>query len=236
MDMPPIAFEDRSAYKGRMNELLTLDPRRTVFLTVDMQRNYLDLDVAGSPCSAADASRVLTSARRLLEFARANDMPVVHVYVARRPAESARGLDVSQAKRVKESAAGLLPSDRMEGSPQAEIPASLLAEGDVHVTSKKSMDGFLDTELDVLMRRVFDADAIVLMGINTDTCVYSTAFSASNRGYKPIVVPECVASTRGPDQHWMALELMARSFAWVLGADAVMDRLAVPAVAGGRMR
>jgi biuret amidohydrolase len=226
MNVPPIAFEDRSAYKARMNSLLEIDPARTVVLTVDMQRQYLDRDLpGGSPVPAADAEHVLTHSKRVLDFARSRGVPVIHAYVQRRPIESQRGLDVSQAKRLKEAQQGLLPSDRMAGSPQGEVPAILIEPEDVHVTTKKSMDCFLDTELDLLLRRVFNADTVILMGVNTDTCVFSTAFSTSNRGYKPIVVSDCVASNRGQDQHWMALELMARSFVWVLTAEELMDRV-----------
>ena len=56
-------------------------------------------------------------------------------------------------------------------------------------------------------------------GINTDTCVLATTFAAGNRGYQPVVISDCVASMRGLDQHWMALEIMSRSIAWVLTID-----------------
>ncbi|HSF06981.1 MAG TPA: isochorismatase family protein [Methylomirabilota bacterium] len=73
------------------------------------------------------------------------------------------------------------------------MPAILVGPDDVHVSSKKS-----------------------LAGIDTDTCVYSTAFSTANRGYRTVVISDCVASMRGKDHHWMALELMGRTIAWVL--------------------
>ncbi|MBI4637286.1 MAG: isochorismatase family protein [Candidatus Rokubacteria bacterium] len=59
---------------------------------------------------------------------------------------------------------------------------------------------------------------MLLTGINTDTCICSTAFSASNRGYPTVVISDWVASMRGRDLHWMALELMASSITWVLTA------------------
>ena len=79
-------------------------------------------------------------------------------------------------------------------SPQAEVPAILVAPDDVHVTTKKSLDSFLYTDLDALLGRVYRAETVVLAGINTDTCVYSTAFSTSNRGYQTVVISDCVAS------------------------------------------
>ncbi|MBI2493402.1 MAG: isochorismatase family protein [Candidatus Rokubacteria bacterium] len=96
-----------------MNALLTLDRARTVVVTVDMQRDYLDLEVASSPVAADEAERVL------------------------------------------------------KHSP----------------------------------------------------------FSTSNRGYKTVVVSDCVASMRGKDNHWMALQLMSRSIAWVLTVEELKDKL-----------
>ena len=72
---------------------------------------------------------------------------------------------------------------------------------------------------------MYRADAVILCGINTDTCVYSTAFSTSNRGYKTVVVSDCVASMRGKDNHWMALRLMSRSIAWVLTVEELKEKL-----------
>ena len=57
---------------------------------------------------------------------------------------------------------------------------------------------------------------MLIAGINTDTCVYATTFGASVRGYRPVLIEECVASMRGADHHQMALELIAGSVAWVL--------------------
>jgi biuret amidohydrolase len=230
----PVDFRDRSQYKTRMNELLRIERRSTVVLTVDMQRDYLDPDVASAPVAREEAERVMKHSRDLLDRARAEGLPVVHVYVARRPVESERGCEtagatfrVSREHELSQNAqAGVrrIP-DRREGSPQAEVPALLLAPDDVHVTTKKSLDGFLGTDLDFLLARVYRAQTVVLAGINTDTCVFSTAFSASNRGYQTVVVSDCVASMRGRDHHWMALELMARSIAWVLTIDEFRDKL-----------
>jgi biuret amidohydrolase len=239
---PPVEFLDRSAYKTAMNELLEVDPRRTVMLTVDMQRDYLDMSVASSPVAPDEAERVLQRAKELLDFARAEGIPVVHVYVSRRPIELDRGLAgpkvaTSNRHRVSQNVQTEVRDipDRLSGSPQAEVPSSLVGPNDVHVTTKKSLDGFLDTDLDVVLRRVLRADTLVISGVNTDTCVYSTTFAASNRGYAPIVISDCVASMRGKDAHWMALELMSRSIAWVLTVDEFKDKIRSAALvsAGG---
>ena len=230
---PPVEINDRSEYKRRMNELLQIDKGRTVVITVDMQNDYLDMALATAPVAPAEAERVVGNARRLLEFARAEGIPVIHVYVKRRPVEVERGFEthpmvsLSQRARVSQNvhAEARRGPDRVEGMPQAEIPASLVAPGDVHVTTKRVMDGFHGTDLDTLLARVFKAETVLLTGINTDTCVMATTFAAGNRGYKPVVISDCVASMRGIDQHWMALEMMARSIAWVMTIDELIAKL-----------
>lgn len=230
---PPVTFQDKSDYRRRMNNLLTLDRSRTVLVTVDMQREYLDMEIGASPVAPDDAERVLKHSRDLLDFARGEGLPVVHAYVMRRSIENERGVLAGQTfqtnlkhKLSQNAQRGVrtIP-DRQVGSPQAEVPAILVAPTDVHMTTKKSLDSYLDTDLDFLLRRVYQADAVVLCGINTDTCVYSTAFSTSNRGYKTVVISDCVASMRGKDNHWMALELMSRSIAWVLTVEEFKEKL-----------
>lgn len=229
---PPVEFQDRTEYKRRMNALLTIDPRRTVVLAVDMQRDYLDLDVASAPVAADEAERVMKHARDLLDFARGEGLPVVHVYVKRRAVEMDAWLSGPTMRASKEhglsqnAQAGVRHiADRLEGSSQCEVPAILVGPDDVHVTTKKALDSFLYSDLDALLGRVYRAETVILAGINTDTCVYSTAFSASNRGYKTVVISDCVASMRGKDHHWMALELMSRSIAWVLTLEELKDKL-----------
>ncbi len=101
----------------------------------------------------------------------------------------------------------------------------LVEPSDVHVTTKKSLDSFSGTDLEFLLLRTYKAKNVLLSGINTDTCVYSTTFTAANLGYTPVVLSDCVASMRGEDSHEMALELMARSIAWVMPSDQVVKIL-----------
>jgi nicotinamidase-related amidase len=93
------------------------------------------------------------------------------------------------------------------------------------VITKRVMDAFHGTELDTLLSRVYQAETVILTGINTDTCVYATTFGASNRGYQPVVISDCVASMRGLDSHWMGLEMMSRSIAWVMTVDEFMAKI-----------
>lgn len=224
---------DRSQYKERMKQALRVDVTRTAALTVDMQREYLDETVGESVVLPDEADRVLTSAKRYLDLCRDLGIPVVHAYVVRRPEELAAGFHtggLAYTMTAHEIGASQLPHrpprtgpDRVEGSPVAQVPEILTAPGDIHVTSKKSLDSFAHTDLDFLLRRILDVRYLLISGVNTDTCVYSTTFTAANLGYAPIVVADCTTSMRGKDSHQMALELMARSIAWVLTLDELAE-------------
>lgn len=220
-------IQDRSDYKRAMNDLLKIDPRTTAIVTVDLQNDYLDPEIGTAPCSSDQCARVVSHSRKLHDFARGHGIPVIHAYVKRRPLDSeprfgiCAYVDMSNRAGISQNARHVLrvAPDRVEGTPQAELPDGLAAPGDVHVTTKRVMDSFHNTDLDMLLTRVFKTQTVVITGINTDTCVYATTFAASNRGYQPIVISDCVASHRGLDHHRMALELMSRSIAWVLTVE-----------------
>src|SRR5258706_16278099 len=110
---PPVEFRDRSDYKRKMNELLKIDPNKTVVVTVDMQNDYLDMEVATAPVAPEEAKRVISHSRRLLDFARAEGLPVIHAYVKRRPVEVEHGF-------VNSSAAGGSQRARLSQNAQAE--------------------------------------------------------------------------------------------------------------------
>ena len=54
-----------------------------------------------------------------------------------------------------------------------------MAPQDLHVTTKKTMDGYLHSDLDWILSTHLKPETVVLTGVNTDTCVYSTTFSTS---------------------------------------------------------
>ena len=231
--IPQLNVEGRTEHKRRMNELLQFDVASTAVLTIDMQNDYLDMTCGTALVDPEEAKRVIYHAGLLLDFARAHQLPVIHVYVQRRPEEAERYVAKANIVTTRGSRDQLettggrdrSKANRVVGTPQAEIPVSLVAPGDLHVTGKRVMDGFFGTELNELLAEVFKVKTVVITGVNTDTCVYATTFGASIRNFQPIVISDCVASNRGTDQHWMALELMARSISWVMTVDEFKEKL-----------
>lgn len=233
-----IQLHDREDYKRAMRDLLVVDPTKTVALTIDMQRDFLDPTVATAPVATDIAERVVGETAAMLQLCRASGIPVVHCYVSRRPQEAALGGHHAPytlaGQRAGLSQNRIAPArtrvDRVAGSGSDEVMAALVADGDFMMGNKREMDSFHLTDLEMILRRYLRPEVVLIAGINTDTCVYATTFGASARGFRPVLVEECVASMRGTDHHQMALELIAGSVAWVLTMDQLRAKLApVPA-------
>lgn len=101
------------------------------------------------------------------------------------------------------------------GSVTTEIIPTLLAEGDYVIDNKKRLDCFMGTDLKSLLDTL-GVEKVCLMGINTNTCVLNTAFTAFNNDYRVIVLSDCVASMCGEDLHVLGLQNVTRCLGWVL--------------------
>ena len=112
----------------------------------------------------------------------------------------------------------------LEGSPGTEIIPDLLESGDYVINNKKRLDCFYGTDLEILLRTL-DIKTVVLMGINTNTCVMNTAFSAFNRDFQVVVIEDCVASMYGEDLHVLGLENVKRCLGYVLSASEFKEKI-----------
>jgi nicotinamidase-related amidase len=232
IDVPPVV--DRSRFVQLVDGVLTLDPQRTAVVTIDCHRGHLDPQVATMPVAPQAAEAVVKNIARLLDFARPAGVPVIHVILVNRilpdgTAEPMRNPFWAAVERVNEM---LTPERRstvsghnLEGSVQTELMPELgPAPGDIVITTKRRLSVFRETDLDLTLQEL-GAEAVVLVGINTNTCVQCAAFEALNRDLKTVVVSDCVHSMYGDDLHHFALQNIARCLGWVLSVDEVIARL-----------
>ena len=185
------------------------------------------------PVASAISTRVVNAAGRFLHYARECEMPVIHVILTWRPAEAYRFNPRVDAGRMTLShqtpttpalAAGTLHN--LVGSVQCELMPEIGPEpGDLVVNSKKTLSIYYGTELDVLLGTFLDVDTLILMGINTNTCVQCAAFESMNRGFKVVVLEDCVGSMYGDDLHVAALQNIARCLGWVLTTEQVLKKI-----------
>ena len=224
---------DVESYKNKMNSLLNLNFSNLCVLTVDMQNEYLNEDHGTSPLASDDIRNIIKSTTEFLTIMRRNNVPIIHCYVVRRKEEIKNNffispyIDVSQSNNLSQNiqAQARKKPERVEGTLSSMLPESFVEEGDFHVTSKRNFDCFHETELHQLISRILGKENILICGVNTDTCVYGTTFGASNRGYKPILVEDCVGSMRGKEQHISALNIISKSIGWVIKKNEIYKKL-----------
>ena len=234
--MASIEIVDRSSLLAGLHKELQLDAREAAIVTVDMHRGHLDMEVATMPVRPEDAKRVIGNARSALDFARAREIPVIHVILVYRkirklgsegmlsPYWKAMHAAQGEMDRLTPGRKSTVREHNVEGSPGTQIIPELYRAGDYVIDNKKRLDCFYGTDL----RQLLDAlnvKSVVLMGINTNTCVLNTAFTAFNFDYRVVALSECVASMYGDDLHVLGLQNVARCLGWVLSNDQFFQKL-----------
>ena len=228
--MDTVKIVDRSGMVSALKKQLTIDPSKTAMIGIDMHRGHLDPSVATMPAATEDCERVIGHSKDLLDFARSRNIPVIHVILIHRniPGFGSEGMKVrfwgavqeflKEEDRLSPGRKSTTTAHNLEGSPGTEIIPDLLAPTDYVINNKKRLDCFYGTDLETLLRTL-GVETTVLLGINTNTCVMNTAFSAFNRDFQVAVISDCVASMYGEDLHVLGLENVKRCMGYVLTVD-----------------
>ncbi len=230
-----VEMEDHSEALRQQNERLKVDPASTAVVTIDLHNGHLDPVNATVPVGPELAERVVRGAHDVLVFAREHGIPVVHVTVTFREVEAENfyehpkfkslALEYSTENPLSEAQRARVLHN-VEGSVQAQLHPDIGPEpGDFWINNKKTWSSFIGTDLDNLLRRILKVDTVVLMGVNTNTCVLNGAFDAGNHGYRVIVIEEGVVSAYGDDLHTFALDAIARTIGWVLSAAEFKEKV-----------
>ena len=232
--MGTIEIEDHGATIKALNEHLQIHPTKTAIVTVDMHRGHLDPVEATLPAPVEESKRVCQNAHDLLTFARAHGIPVIHVIAVFRGLAELDKLNprIAASRVVLSKAAPKTEAQRrgvlhnIQGSVQTELMPEIGPEKeDYIVDNKKTFSIFQGTDLEHLLRIILEVDTVVLMGINTNTCVLCAAFESFNFAYKTVVISDCVASMYGQDLHALGLQNVARCLGWVLTVNEFKEKV-----------
>ena len=228
---------DRSEMTEQLKEMVTLDPKETAIVTIDMHRGHLDPEVATMPAGPEDCESVIRHSEELLGFARSHGIPVVHVKLVFRkiPGLGSEGMRVvfwkalhdiqDEKNRLTLGRKSTVNDHNVMGEPTTEMIPSLVEEGDYVIDNKKRLDCFMGTDLKSLLDSL-NAKNVCLMGINTNTCVLNTAFTAFNYDYRVVMLSDCVASMYGPDLHVFGMQNVMRCLGWVFDNEEFMEKVA----------
>ncbi|HSD53959.1 MAG TPA: cysteine hydrolase [Burkholderiales bacterium] len=235
--MASVDILDRSTMTAKLYEGLAIDPKETAVVAIDMHRGHLDMSVATMPIRPEDAERVIGNASAALALARSHGVPVIHVVLVYRkiPGLGSEGMTqpfwralhdlVTEEDRLTPGRRSTVNGHNLEGSPGTQIIPALLAPGDYVIDNKKRLDCFQGTDLKALLDAL-RVRTVCFMGINTNTCVLNTSFTAFNHDYRVVVLSDCVGSMYGDDLHVLGLQNVARCLGWVIDNRQLEEKLA----------
>jgi nicotinamidase-related amidase len=199
--------------------------RNPAVVTIDLHRGHLDPAVATLPLPADRSAALVDRCRHFLDAARELGVPVIHVITSYRT----RGEILSnpfwrfQADRPGSTRARIAEHN-LEGMPGLEMMPELVADGDTYVTTKKRYDCFIGTDLEFILRSG-GHDALIILGVNTNSCVIATSIAASVRDFAVFVLDEGVDSMMGGELDAAARQVLDASFGWIIGAQDALGAL-----------
>jgi nicotinamidase-related amidase len=219
----------RTMESAQAREALQTLALRPAVVTIDLHRGHLDPEVATLPLPAAAAGALMQRVVPLLDELRALGVPLIHVVTSYRNREEILSNPYwrFQAGR-RDSARAAIAEHNLEGLPGLELMPGVQRDGDAVVMTKKRYDCLLGTDLEMAL----DAgrhDSILAMGVNTNSCVLATSIAASVRNYAVFVVEDGVDTMLARQLHDAALSTIDASFGWIVGAETLLDVLAVRA-------
>ena len=115
-----------------------------------------------------------------------------------------------------------LPSFMAVGSKEREIPEMIQPKQPNIVLEKSTASIFIGTNFEYMMRN-HNVTTLIFTGIATEIGIESSARDASNRGFYPVVVSDCVSSL-DKEAHDRSLKTMAKLFI-VKTADDILKNI-----------
>ena len=203
---------------------LGVDKPKAAIVAIDLHRGHLDMEVATMPTSPEVARQVIAANKRLFDWARSVDVPVVHLLTQYRdvPEIASNPFWRTRAEDPKATRKNVLRHN-IQGMPGVTIMPELYdPERDLVVDTKKRYDCFLGTDLDFTLR-AHGINTLLITGVNTNSCVLATTTAANVRDYSVIVVSDCVETMDGPALHEAGLLCIRTAFGFVLDTSAIMQ-------------
>jgi nicotinamidase-related amidase len=220
----------------RLLPAFRLDPRATALVVIDMQRSMasrkggVGLYLAEKFPAVAEyffgriETLVVPTIQRLLAFFRARQLRVVYITAGPEFTDGADYLPLRRMTddRIKDEIGRYTMIVRRGQPEHAILPELEPLEGEP-VLNKVTRSAFASTGLDQVLRNA-GITGVVLVGVNTNVCVETTARDACDRGYRCVVVADGCA-TFDRSSHEATLKACAGIFGRVELAQDLMEEL-----------
>ena len=199
---------------------------RPAVVTIDLHRGHLDPAVATLALPEDKSRAVVAHSVALLNEFRSIQVPIIHVVTSyRNTDEILNNRYWSRQAKLGDGSRGNIAAHNLAGMPGLELMPGVAGPGDAIVATKKRYDCFLGTDLQMVLE-AGGHDSLLLMGVNTNSCVIATAISASVRDYAVFVIREAVDTMMGEELHDAALAIIGASFGWVVDGSTAVEVLA----------
>jgi biuret amidohydrolase len=201
---------------------LGVDTIKAAVVAIDLHRGHLDMGVATMPTTPDVAVRIIAANKRLFDWCRSANIPVIHQVTSYRDEAEIRANPFWRTRAEDPNATRKnVMRHNIIGGPGCAVVPDLLDPRDFIVNTKKRYDCFLGTDLDFLLKS-HAINTLLITGVNTNSCVLATTTAANVRDYSVIVVEDCVDSMDGPALHQAGLACIRTAFGFVMDTDAVM--------------
>jgi len=157
--------------------------KKTALIMIDMQNDFVFPD---APQCIDGAVRIIPNLQKILEIFRDNTLPVFHVYREYRE-------DGSDIEKTRFHDFISVQKYCVPNTHGCDIVDELTPmEGEYRIV-KNRFSGFMQTELDFILRRL-DIQRIVVCGIQYPNCIRATVFDGIALGYDVTLVTDATAA------------------------------------------
>jgi nicotinamidase-related amidase len=162
-----------------------IDPSHTCLIVWDVQNGLVD--------RIFNKEEFISNLKRLVDILRGK-MPVAYTLITPLPREFQSSWGIfNMMRRFNVKEVDKLPHFMQPGSQEREIPEALKPlKGDITL-DKATASIFIGTNFENMMRNR-RITTLIFTGIATEAGIESSARDASNRGFYPVVVSDCVSS------------------------------------------
>jgi len=178
-----------------------VDPHHSCLIVWDVQNGLVD--------RIFNKEEFIGNLKSFVEVLR-NKMPVAYTLITPAPREFQSSWGIfNMMRRFNVKEVDKLPNFMPPGSREREIPEVVRpAKGDL-ILDKATASIFIGTNFENMMRNR-QITTLIFTGIATEAGIESSARDASNRGFYPVVVSDCVSSM-DKDAHERSLKNLQKA-------------------------
>jgi len=156
---------------------------KTALLIIDMQNDFV---LPGSPACISGAYETIDAVKKLLDFFRITKKPIFHI--TREYRNDGSDIEITRYENFIAGAKIAIPNTN--GSKIIDKLQPIEGE---YTIIKNRFSGFMNTELDFILRRLEITD-VIICGTQYPNCIRATAYDSISYGYKTKIIKDATSA------------------------------------------